>query len=148
VGLVWGGIVISWPLVVGRWPSHLKIKYFCMSNYKQLDLWNLSMSTVKEVYMLTRSYPIEEKYGLISQTNRAAISIPSNIAEGLGRNHKKDTIQFLYISRGSSYEVETLLSIAFMVNIIDEQSFNKLSDLLEKNLQVINGFINYLEQKI
>jgi len=119
-----------------------------MSNYKQLDLWNLSMNTVKEVYMLTRSYPIEEKYGLISQTNRAAISIPSNIAEGLGRNHKKDTIQYLYISRGSSYEVETLLSIAFMINIIDEESFNRLSGLLEKNLQVINGFINYLEQKI
>jgi four helix bundle protein len=60
-----------------------------MSNYKQLDVWILSMNTVKEIYSVTRSYPKEEKFGLISQTNRAAISIPSNIAEGLGRNHKK-----------------------------------------------------------
>ena len=64
------------------------------------------METVKEVYDITKLYPIEEKYGLKSQTNRAAVSIPSNIAEGLGRNYKKDTIQFLHISRGSAYEVE------------------------------------------
>jgi four helix bundle protein len=86
--------------------------------------------------------------GLINQTNRAAISIPANIAEGLGRNYKKDTIQFLHISRGSAYEVETLLSIAQMLNIIDEQTFDKLSEIVNRNIRVINGFINYLESKI
>jgi four helix bundle protein len=119
-----------------------------MSNYKKLDVWIFSMNTVKEVYKITCSYPNQEKYGLINQTNRAAISIPANIAEGLGRNYKKDTIQFLHISRGSAYEVETLLSIAQMLNIIDEHTFNKLSEIVNRNIRVINGFINYLESKI
>ena len=106
------------------------------------------MKTVKEIYSLTKLYPKEEKYGLISQTNRAAVSITSNIAEGLGRNFRKDTIQFLHISRGSAYEVETLLSVALMIEIIDQEKFNWVNDILENNIRVINGFINYLEQKV
>src|ERR1700687_3938785 len=119
-----------------------------MSNYRNLNVWILSMKTVKEIYSLTKSYPIDERYGLISQTNRAAVSIPSNIAEGLGRNYKKDTLQFLHISRGSAYEVETLLSVALMVKIIDEEKYNKVNDILENNIRVLNGFINYIEQKL
>ncbi len=118
-----------------------------MSNYKNLDVWKPSIEAVKEVYALTKSYPFEERFGLISQTNRAAVSIPSNIAEGLGRNHKKDTIQFLYISRGSAYEVETLLNIAFSINIIHEDSYIKINEIMERVLKVINGYINYLEKK-
>ena len=118
-----------------------------MSKYKNLNVWILSMKTVKEIYDLTKLYPKDEKYGLISQTTRAAVSIPANIAEGLGRNYKKDTIQFLHISRGSAYEVETLLSVALMIDIIDQEKFNKANDVLENNIRVINGFINYLEQK-
>jgi four helix bundle protein len=119
-----------------------------MSNFKKLDVWVLSMNTVKEVYKLTKTFPSDERFGLISQLNRAAVSIPSNIAEGLGRNYKKDTIQFLHISRGSAYEVETLINVAFMVNFINESIFNEFNNLIDKNIQVINGFINYLERKI
>jgi four helix bundle protein len=118
-----------------------------MSNYKNLNVWILSMKTVKEIYNITKLYPKDEKYGLISQTTRAAVSIPANIAEGLGRNYKKDTVQFLHISRGSAYEVETLISVALMINIIDEEIFNKINDIVENNIRVINGFINYLEKK-
>ncbi len=118
-----------------------------MSNYKKLDVWIFSMETVREVYKTTHLYPREERYGLVSQTNRAAISIPANIAEGLGRNYKKDTIQFLHIARGSAYEVETLLEVARMINIIDEQDFNNLIDIIDRNIRVVNGFINYLENK-
>lgn len=82
-----------------------------MSDYKNLNVWILSMKTAKVIYNLTKLYPREEKYGLISQTTRAALSIPTNIAEGLGRNYRKDTIEFLHISRGSAYEVDTLLSL-------------------------------------
>jgi four helix bundle protein len=105
------------------------------------------METAREIYKLTQHYPKEEQYGLISQTNRAAVSIPANIAEGLGRNYKKDSIQFFHISRGSAYEVETLLSVARMINIIDEQTFNEISEFVDRNIRVINGFINYLEKK-
>jgi four helix bundle protein len=118
-----------------------------MTNYKKLEVWILSMETIKEIYDLTKYYPKDEKYGLISQTNRAAISIACNIAEGMGRNFKKDTIQFLHISRGSAYEVETLLSVAHMIKIIDEPSYNRVSLKLERNIQILNGFIKYLEQK-
>ncbi len=118
-----------------------------MTNYKKLEVWTLSMEIVKEIYGLTKFYPAEERYGLVSQTNRAAISIPCNIAEGMGRNHRKDTLQFLHVSRGSAYEVETLLNVAQMVNIIDEKTYAGINKKLESNIRLINGFINYLEQK-
>ena len=66
----------------------------------------------------------------------------------MGRNYKKDTIQFLHISRGSAYEVETLLSVAQMIKIIDEENYIRLNEKLERNIQMLNGFIKYLEQKI
>ncbi len=118
-----------------------------MTNYKKLELWIISMETIREIYNLTKLYPIDEKYGLISQTNRAAVSIATNIAEGMGRNYKKDTIQFLHVSRGSAYEVETLLSVAQMIKIIDEENYERLNKILDKNIQMLNGFIRYLEQK-
>jgi four helix bundle protein len=118
-----------------------------MISYKKLEVWTYSMETVKEVYILTKGYPPEERYGLISQTRRAAVSVPCNIAEGLGRKHKKDTIQFLHISKGSGYELETLLSVALMVNIINLDSYNRLNQILESNIKLITGFINYLNEK-
>jgi four helix bundle protein len=117
-----------------------------MTNYKKLEVWTLSMELVKEIYEVTKTYPSDERFGLVSQTNKAAISIPSNIAEGMGRNYRKDTIQFLHVSRGSAYEVETLLSVAQMVNIIDRQVYNSINKKLESSIRLINGFIKYLEQ--
>ena len=114
-----------------------------MSNYKNLDAWKVAMQLVKEVYLLTKKFPKEEIYALTSQCKRAAVSIPANIAEGLGRQYKKDTLQFLHISRGSVYELETLLNIAVMVEIIREDDFTRINPLVEKALQVLNGFINY-----
>ena len=114
-----------------------------MTTYKNLDVWKIAMQLVKEVYLLTKKFPKEELYALTSQTKRAVVSVPSNIAEGLGRQYKKDTLQFLHISRGSLYELETLLNIAVMVEIITEEEFNKIIPSLEKSLQILNGFINY-----
>ena len=118
-----------------------------MTNYKKLEAWILSMETIKEIYDLTKTYPRNENYDLISQTNRAAVSIASNIAEGMGRNYQKDTIQFLHIARGSAYEVETLLNVAQLVRILDQEPFNILNKKIERNIQVLNGLIRYLEQK-
>jgi len=117
-----------------------------MSNYKKLDVWQQSMLLVKEIYLMTKKFPKEELYALTSQTKRAVISIPCNIAEGIGRNYKKDTIQFLHISRGSLYELETLLKIAVMVEVITEDSFNKLTPAIDKCMQLLNGLIRYYEK--
>jgi four helix bundle protein len=118
-----------------------------MTNYKKLEVWTLAMEIVKEIYELTKYYPNDERFGLISQTNRAAVSIPTNIAEGMGRNYTKDTIQFFHVSRGSAYELETLLNVAMMINILDNQTYKKINNKLESSIRLINGFINYLEQK-
>lgn len=104
------------------------------------------MQLVKEIYLITKIFPKEELYALTSQTKRVAVSVPCNIAEGVGRNYKKDTIQFLHISRGSLYELETLLNIAIMVEIISEDIFNKISPLIDKCIQLINGLIRYYEK--
>ena len=117
-----------------------------MTNYKTLEVWILSMETIKDIYEITRLYPKEEKYGLINQTNRAAVSIACNIAEGMGRNYRKDTIQFLHVSRGSAYEVETLLSIAQMLNLVSEQIYSNINKKLERSIQMLNGLIKYFEQ--
>ncbi len=117
-----------------------------MTGYKKLEAWKKSMQLVKEIYVLTKFFPKEELYALTSQIKRAAVSIPCNIAEGSGRNYKKDTIQFLHISRGSLYEVETLLNIAVMVEIITEEKFTPLSELIEECLKILNGLISYYEK--
>jgi len=116
-------------------------------SYKKLKVWIFSMEMVREIYQLTKSYPKEEAFGLTSQTKRAAVSIPSNIAEGLGRKYRNDTIQFLHVSRGSAYEVETLLSIAVMTNIISQDNYDRINLMLENIIRTLNGFIHYLEQK-
>jgi four helix bundle protein len=117
-----------------------------MRNYQKLDAWKSAMELVKNVYLLTKNYPKEELYALSSQTKRASVSIPSNIAEGMGRQYKKDTIQFLHIARGSIYELETVLNIAVMVEIIDQQKFQSLIPLLDNTFKLLNGLINYMEK--
>lgn len=116
-----------------------------MSNYKTLDVWKVSMELVREIYLLTRQFPKEELYGLTSQIRRAAVSIPTNIAEGLGRQYKKDTLQFFYVSRGSIYELETLANIGLMVNIISENDFQKLLPSVERSLKLLYGLIKSYE---
>jgi four helix bundle protein len=118
-----------------------------MTSYKKLEAWKKSMNLVKQVYLLTKLYPKEELFALTSQTKRAAVSIPSNIAEGIGRNYKKDTVQFLHISRGSLYELETLLNIAVMVEIVPEQKVEALILLIDENLKILNGLISSFEQR-
>jgi four helix bundle protein len=115
-------------------------------NYKSLDVWIMAMDLVVEVYNVTKSYLRDEIYALTSQTKRAAASVPANIAEGVGRNYKKDTVQFLHIARGSLYELETLLQIALRTAILPDEHFNKINLQIERCLQVLNGFINYYEK--
>ena len=90
--------------------------------HKDLDVWKKSMDLVEGVYRLTKSFPDSEKYGLTNQMRRCAVSIPSNIAEGAGRNSKKEFKQFLYISLGSISELETQLIISSKLNYLKNKT--------------------------
>ena len=113
--------------------------------YKELDVWIKSRILVKEIYATTMNFPKEELYGLTSQIRRSAVSIPSNIAEGYGRQYKKETIHFLHIARGSIYELETQLYVAFDLKFTPEQRFNELINLIEECRKLLSGLIKYFE---
>src|SRR6187455_137365 len=98
-----------------------------MHNFKELKVWQLSRDLVKEIYEVTAEFPSSEKYGLVFQLRRCTVSVPTNIAEGSGRNTDKDFAHFLNISLGSAYELETLLILSFDVNLISEDLLNKFS---------------------
>jgi len=83
-----------------------------MHNFKELKVWKAGIEIAKVIFLLTKEFPSEEKFGLISQMNRSAVSIPSNIAEGCGRKSNKELYQFLNIALGSSFELETQTIIA------------------------------------
>jgi len=119
-----------------------------MNNYKELKVWMKAMQIVSKVYALTKGYPKDELFCLVQQSKRAVVSIPSNIAEGMGRNHRKDTIQFLHISRGSIYEIETLIHISKSLNYISEPEFKNISDDISECLIMLNGLISYQEKYI
>jgi len=116
-----------------------------LASYTQLDAWKKARLLVCEIYRLTSRFPKEEMYGLTSQMRRAAVSIPSNIAEGCGRQYKKETIQFQFIARGSQYELETELYLSFDLGFITEAELNKTLELLVECRKLLSGFINYLE---
>jgi four helix bundle protein len=89
-----------------------------MHNFKELKVWQEAMSLAKDVFVITRNFPSEEKFGLTSQINRCSVSVPSNIAEGAGRQSDKEFNQFLNIALGSSYELETQLLLSNDFNYI------------------------------
>ena len=86
--------------------------------HEQLEAWKFAMQLAKSVYQLTSGFPFEERYALAQQMRRAAVSIPSNIAEGAGRNGAKEYLYFIGISRGSLAELDTQLQLAVMLNFI------------------------------
>jgi four helix bundle protein len=117
-------------------------------NFTELDVWREARVLVKMIYDCLQKFPKEEMYGLQSQIKRSAISIPSNIAEGCGRNHIKDTMQFLYIARGSAYELETQLYLSLDLNFIDEEQLNILLEKLKRIRILLAGFIKYHKVQI
>ena len=115
-------------------------------NYKNLDVWKESRKLVSVIYLLTKEFPIDEKFGLTSQIKRASISIPSNIAEGIGRNSKKETRQFCFIAKGSLYEVETQLYLALDLGFVQEKEIEKVLNQITTVRKLIIGFIKYLDK--
>ena len=113
-------------------------------DHKELEVWKKSIQLVKEIYELTKKIPDSEKYGLISQMRRCAVSIPSNIAEGSARNSDKEFIQFLYYSLGSTSELETQLIISIELNYISKDT--QFSKIIEIRKMII-GLIKHLKSK-
>lgn len=116
-------------------------------SYTKLEAWMESRTLVSLVYDLVEKFPEEEKWGLISQIRRSVVSVPSNIAEGTGRQHSKETVQFLYIARGSLYEIETQLFLAFDQKYVGKKDLDNVLEKITSCKRLIQGYINYLKKK-
>jgi len=114
-------------------------------NHKELDVWIKSMDLVEVIYKISSTFPESEKFGLTSQVRRAAVSIPSNIAEGAGRKGDKEFVQFLHIALGSLSELDTHYMIAIRLNYIDKNK--ELEILINDVKRLLLGFRNYIMKK-
>ena len=113
--------------------------------FEKLKVWQKSMQLVKEVYQVTKDFPKKELYGLTGQMRRAAVSIPSNIAEGAGRYHRKEYLQFLYTSRGSTYELMSLIQVSRELGYLNGELSQELLALAGEATALLNGLIKSLE---
>lgn len=115
-----------------------------MHNFKELKVWQNSKNLVIDIYKDTENFPKTEIFGLTNQIRRASVSVPSNIAEGCGRNSNKDLKRFLDIANGSSFELETQLIIANELKFLNDSSFNTLIKKIDEVQKMIYGFKNSL----
>ncbi len=113
-------------------------------NFKKLIIWKKSLELVFETYSVTKAFPTDERFGLISQLNRCSVSIPSNIAEGSSKSSEKHFKTFLETALGSAFEWETQIIIAKGLKYITQEKFNQL----EKNINDIQKMISSFKEKI
>lgn len=119
-----------------------------MHNLKELKIWNKAVELSVEVYKATANFPKEEIYDLTSQIRRSAVSVPSNISEGAGRNSNKEFIHFLGISNGSSYELQTQLVISNKLKLISNETLQPLLKEIEEIQKMTYTFQNKLHNRI
>ena len=115
-----------------------------VKSYRDLTVWQKSMTLVFEVYRLIKKLPKEELYALSSQIRRSAVSVPSNIAEGQQRNSKKEFINFLSIAKGSNAELQTQLMICVGLNYLSEEEIDTAMQLSNEVGKMLNGLIGKL----
>jgi len=115
-----------------------------IQDYKDLKVWQMGIEIVDKVYSITDSFPKDELYALTSQMRRAAVSIPSNIAEGFARRHTKEYKQFLSISLGSCAELNTQLIIAHRRNYVIKEKLDELSEAIDHEARTLATLINKL----
>ena len=119
-----------------------------MRNFRKLEIWKDGIQIVKDVYVLLKGFPNTEKFGLTTQLSRSVVSIPSNIAEGCSRNSQKDFSRFLQIALGSSFELETQLTISRELEYITKAQFNNILDKLHSLQRQMNSLKKYAESHI
>jgi four helix bundle protein len=117
-----------------------------IQSYKDLIAWNKALALAIDVHRLSDSFPRSERFGLTTQLRRAAVSIPSNIAEGAARRTTRDLVAFLHIARGSLAELETQLLLAQQLGYADIKRFEQLRPELDEISRLINGLIKGLRQ--
>jgi four helix bundle protein len=132
----------------GQWAAKYKKKKeetaMAVKNYSELIAWQKAMDLVEAVYRGTTGFPREEVYGLTAQVRRAAVSIPSNIAEGQGRRTTADFLHFLSIAYGSLREVETQILIAERLKYLDSSTRTAVMELASEVGRLLNGLMNSL----
>jgi len=119
-----------------------------LQNHKELIAWQKAMDLVVEVYKLVKLLPKEETYALSDQMRRAVVSIPSNIAEGFGRNSTREYIQFLSIARGSCFELETQLQVCVRIKYLPEENLKISFGFLDEITKMLNTLISKLKSNL
>ena len=110
-------------------------------NHKKLDVWKISVELVKEIYLVTNQFPSEEKFGLVSQLRRAAVSIPSNISEGSSRKTKPDRTRFFEIARSSLVEIDTQIELSRQLGYLNEKDISTLEELANRTFAMLSNLI-------
>ncbi|WP_026713912.1 four helix bundle protein [Flavobacterium daejeonense] len=119
-----------------------------MKTFRDLQVWQKAMVLVTKCYSITSNFPKEELFSLTSQIRRSSISIPSNIAEGFGRDTNKDYLRFLTISLGSLFEFQTQIEIAYNLKYIDEENFNLLYNDSREVERMLSPFIRKIKETL
>jgi len=112
-----------------------------------LDIWKKGIEIVKDVYGIVEKFPKQEFYGLVSQIQRSAVSIPSNIAEGFNRFHNKEYKQFLYIALGSCAELETQIEIAFELKYINDEKKKGILEKIKHESRMLTNLIKKIDSR-
>jgi four helix bundle protein len=119
-----------------------------VQHYRELKVWQAAMDLAEQCYQATKLFPKEELFGLTSQIRRAAASVPANIAEGQGRQHAKEFLNFLSNARGSLLELETHLLLSQRVGLLTQQTLNRLLSLCDQISRMLAGLCRALEAKL
>ena len=115
--------------------------------HKKLDVWQAAMKTAQLIYIVTNTFPAEEKFGLISQMRRAAVSIPSNIAEGAARQGRREFRNFLSMAQGSLSELDTQLELAVLLGFLSNENLAEITGQLLRIDKMLTGLIRSLAKK-
>ena len=119
-----------------------------VQHYRQLIVWQKALDLAVECYQATKTFPSEERFGLISQIRRAAVSVPANIAEGQGRSHTKEFLNHVSMARGSLLELETLLQLSQRVGFLSQEALDLLLTSSAEVSRMLSGLRNALEAKL
>ena len=118
-----------------------------IKTYRDLLVWQKSMVLVTQIYKTAKSFPKDETYGLVSQIRRCAVSIPSNIAEGYGRNSTNDYVRFLRIAMGSLYELQTQIEISLNLGYFSKTDFERLRESSREIERMLSSLVRKLNGK-